>query len=565
MKMADTSNLPIDIHSSKLTDWLLSRKKIQPNYAEAAAAIRPKITAALADMPDTPEITALLAGSYINYFHCKRILEILKVTDASTKTLFGGYSSRRIKDWQDIVKLYSTENCYLGESSTILQHDVSYEIPALKRAIQRAQARVQEIDHREHDLLKSAADYQHRFAHICKELTIEGVDIPKELASLAAQLPAIFERVTGLVRTADIEHALDLYAVFIKFTIGKSEEVCPLLKYVRVKGNTSVHEWKTGTAPPPLSAAEKSSGANASSGSAAADGIDWGADGQPEIDWCDGGAAGGVVAISSSGDAIDWGDGAASAEPATIDFGDDEAGKVVEIKEAGGIDWGDDAAAGVATDVVIEGAGGIDWGDDAAPAAAAPAGVTIDWSDDASPAGPAAPADAAARAPLLQSPELRNQLIDELLELECFLSGRRAEMKAAHDMATTLVLQNAPPSVATQTAESIDKMVVAVKAALEPLLSSRTRYLVMLEASPKYAQRLAQSLQEKRSMGARIAGKVDDLKVQRTKVLEESASANTRLATTIAATRALQREIEKELSAMYSGRPVNLIGDINAI
>lgn len=77
-------------------------------------------------MPDVDEITEMLAGSYITYYHCKRIVELLKVSEADSRTFFGSYSSKRMKDWLEIVKLYETDNIYLGESARILQHNVEY-------------------------------------------------------------------------------------------------------------------------------------------------------------------------------------------------------------------------------------------------------------------------------------------------------------------------------------------------------------------------------------------------------------------------------------------------------
>lgn len=52
--------------------------------------------------------------SDINFFHCKKIVEILKETEAATKNIFGRYSSQRMKDWQEIVSLYERDNVYLG-------------------------------------------------------------------------------------------------------------------------------------------------------------------------------------------------------------------------------------------------------------------------------------------------------------------------------------------------------------------------------------------------------------------------------------------------------------------
>lgn len=56
----------------------------------------------------------------INYFHCLRIVELLKETESSTKNIFGTYSSKRMKDWLEILKLYDKGNIYLGKIIIII-------------------------------------------------------------------------------------------------------------------------------------------------------------------------------------------------------------------------------------------------------------------------------------------------------------------------------------------------------------------------------------------------------------------------------------------------------------
>ena len=56
--------------------------------------------------------------SDINYYHCLRIIEILRGTEAASKNLFGRYSSQRMKDWQNIVHLYEKDCVYLGTIAT---------------------------------------------------------------------------------------------------------------------------------------------------------------------------------------------------------------------------------------------------------------------------------------------------------------------------------------------------------------------------------------------------------------------------------------------------------------
>lgn len=86
-------------------------------------------------MPVHDGIAALLSGSYINYFHCQKIVEILKETEADSKNLFGRYGSQRMKDWQEILKCYEKDNIYLAEAAQMLFRNITYEIPSLKKQI----------------------------------------------------------------------------------------------------------------------------------------------------------------------------------------------------------------------------------------------------------------------------------------------------------------------------------------------------------------------------------------------------------------------------------------------
>jgi hypothetical protein len=75
----------------------------------------------------------------IHYFNCVRIVEVLKETEKNSKNIFGMYSSQRMKDWTSIVSLYQKSSLYLAEAASLLQRNVAYEIPALKKQIQKCQ------------------------------------------------------------------------------------------------------------------------------------------------------------------------------------------------------------------------------------------------------------------------------------------------------------------------------------------------------------------------------------------------------------------------------------------
>ena len=49
----------------------------------------------------------ILIFTDINYFHCIRIVELLKISESATKNIFGGYSSKRMK----VSNLDAALNC----------------------------------------------------------------------------------------------------------------------------------------------------------------------------------------------------------------------------------------------------------------------------------------------------------------------------------------------------------------------------------------------------------------------------------------------------------------------
>ena len=87
--MLDEQDIPIDIHSNKLLEWLISRRHIRKNWPNEILRVREKINDAIQDMPAHEGILKLLSGQHINYFHCLKIVDILKETEADTKNLFG--------------------------------------------------------------------------------------------------------------------------------------------------------------------------------------------------------------------------------------------------------------------------------------------------------------------------------------------------------------------------------------------------------------------------------------------------------------------------------------------
>ncbi|KAL9967230.1 hypothetical protein ACROYT_G025410 [Oculina patagonica] len=217
--------LPIDIYYNKLLDWLLDRRHCDVKWQTAVLEIREKINGAIQDMPPVDEISQLLSGTYINYFHCIRIVELLKVSESATKNIFGGYSSKRMKDWQEIVKLYEKNNVNLAEAAHLLIRNVNYEIPALKRQIGKCQQTQRECTRKESEFASNAALFKEKYQSVCKQMSIKGDNVKSELLSLLDELPEIYRGIA--VAISGLKNATHYYETFVNFLVPRPVEAVP--------------------------------------------------------------------------------------------------------------------------------------------------------------------------------------------------------------------------------------------------------------------------------------------------------------------------------------------------
>ncbi|XP_031171262.1 CDK5 regulatory subunit-associated protein 3 [Sander lucioperca] len=500
--MENIQNLPIDIQTSKLLDWLLDRRHCNLKWQSAVKEIREKINTAIQDMPENEEIKQLLSGSYIHYFHCLRIVEILKGTEASSKNIFGRYSSQRMKDWQEIVSLYEADNVYLAEVASLLSRNVSYEGPALRKQLAKAQQLQQELSRREVECQSSATDLRERYYAACKQYGITGENVARELQALVKDLPAVLEEVGK--DAAKLEEQIQLYTAFTNFVCEWSQPVLPMLTFAQTRGNTTFYEWRTGKVPTVIE--------------------------RPVVEE--------APTDMVTEDMIDWGDFGNSADTAGVNSG---------ITVEDGIDWG------ISLEPSSEdtGAAGIDWGDsEAAPIEIVDAGTDC-------PEGVARGEDALT---ILENSQSRGQFIDELTELEVFLTQRISEMGEEGDVVAMSQFQMAPSVIQGQSREHVREMLSVVQHLLVRLTSLRMQHLFMIQASPRYVERVSEVLRQKLKQADILLLKGATMVEKRQEALEEQSRLEPRVDLLAGCTRELQKLIEADISKRYNKRPVNLMG-----
>ncbi|KAK7789713.1 hypothetical protein R5R35_014753 [Gryllus longicercus] len=513
-------DIPIDIHTNKLLDWLVSRRHVNRDWQTHVLTIRAKINNAIQDMPVHEGIAKLLSGSYINYFHCKNIIEILRETEASSRNIFGSYGSQRMKDWQEIVKLYEKDSVYLAEVAQMLMRNVNFEVPSLKKQIAKCEQLQTECDKQVLDYQKRYNSMQNELKVLFKQLGIEGKKVKHELVARLQELPDIYNKVAENAKL--LSKAVEYYSAFVVLITGQEHPggCVSMLKYLIEHGNTTTYEWTYGEAPikieePPLIVNLEDEIENIENDTIDfgedEGGIDFGDDNGNEIDF-------GENVVDESGD-IDWGN---STEVETAEVSTAEAQEIdfdISLEESG---------------IVVESAG-------------MEGGVAKDFN----------------AYTILDNPKTRNMIIDDLMELQAFLKMRLFDMKGANDLISMSQMQSADTILQVQTPESILAMLDVVQVTLANLTSTSAQYLHNIKHSERFVEHMAHNVKQKESVMQRCKDSQDAARKRKVELQEEAKALQPRVQLIIKKTKELQKEIEQDISKRYKNRPVNIMGGVN--
>ncbi|SPP74842.1 CDK5RAP3-like protein [Drosophila guanche] len=505
------SEIPIDIHTLKLQDWLISRRIVPKNIQQEIKEIHSKISNALQDMPSNDQLIKLLANANINYYHVKEIIEILKQTEKDTKSVFGTYGSQRMKDWQEICRLYEKNATYLGETAQIFVRNVNFEIPGVRKQMTKLEQLTDESLKRAQDLHKPEGQLLSEHAALLEQLGVKGENLHAEFLEVLAGLPELYTK--SLQDIGKVQYGIDLYA-----EISGHKQSLPILRHLVEFGNTTVYQYIHKEAP--LAVEEPPISLNLS------------------------------VGIAAKDDAV-----------TEIDFGTDDNGGTSSTVSAEIIDYGDFGGG----DLPESEGGNIDWGIESAPTDAVEINFDIPVEEygivveGTGMDGGTAKGDQAYT--LLDSPNYRDRFLDELFELESFLRLRLYELNQLESSSN--IMYSLMDSIATHDADSIQKILGYIENIIQQTSDERTRHLFQLKHSSKYANLLATKLQQMTKAVEKIRTTREVLKQRAVDLREQRLHLNPVLEELIAQTRTLQSHIEKDISKRYKNRMVNLMGGVN--
>eukprot|EP00898_Chlorokybus_atmophyticus_P000049 jgi/Chlat1/1044/Chrsp110S01555 len=551
---APEADLPIDVHYNKLAAWLVDRGKCPADYRKVLAAVKARAAAALKSLPqDVDASLRNLPEDELDYSASVRIRDAVAPRDENKGLL--ARLTKQTPEWEAIVRAYEKDNILLAEAAQILTQNVDYEVPFLRKQASRAQQQLVDLDRREAELRRGAAASAHKYKQACEELGIAGKDLKGELRALAKQLPAALQEAVACMRQEAVGSACALYSTY---TLrhhtpreGSAAELLPALAEVRASNDEPSAEM------PVLNfAALQSEPTSTAEPEAPPLVINWDAAADPQQD---------------------------SGTPPTISW-DVDVSDTSTLPPA--INWDIDVAAEPADGVIVDAEPpAIDWNIEVTDEAAEP---TINWDIDVPDAGTEVHAEDAhasevgvetdstprtsmtdgskpSTAERLMATDFRNQLLNDLLELQAFLRVRKVEVQFG-GMQSLLRTAYAEDSQGIHESDKpLEAMEAAVAAATKALLARRTRELTLIHTSPRYVERLLAVLKSKASQSFRLQDGLADVDVRRREVRSQLAKIHPNLQALITRMRDLKLMAENRVSALYSNRPVNIIGEINNV
>jgi len=521
------AHIPIDIQYNKLIDWLIDRKKAQVTWKKQLKPIQDKIQELLKELPtDIPELASYTRKEKINYYDCVQIFKLLveKANEPTTKTLFGSYTSKRLKDWDETIRAYEVECVHIADAGNTLVALINFDIPVLKRSIEQNRKLISDLTRKQAEYERNVQGFKKKYEDNCAEWGIQGQNLRQELLDLVSDLPSCFDEVVDAMQQDTIKQAAEYYLEFMKYTLnvestGQTKTASlPVLQYMLEYGNQTVDAYNHKDDPTHLVVKEEQKVEENEPEQAPETKsleIDWTViDSEPEkpaetpvINW--------DIAVEDTGKGAQ--------EPTLVwDFSVDETSEEAKQPQ---LDLDMDMSNITAIELVE---------------ANSSANENVTES-------------------LLENTKMRNLLLNELLELKCFLTQREDELT---DEKESFITSLVTPILKTNlSAASVSQSLEQLNYVIDMIETSRMKQLLELKNSKRFLDRVVASFehliecQEKSTKSIEYnQKKVEELQEQTQEIYPKLEAATQQA-------KELKVALEQTLSTQYGNRTVNIYGE----
>ncbi|CAM8926901.1 unnamed protein product [Rhodiola kirilowii] len=546
----DIQNLPIDITFSRLGEWLVDRKRILADWRKRLAAVRARISKALASLPrDVDPYFLTLDAEGIDYLEVKKIYDILLKITPESRSIFGRLSGDA-GIWEGILHAYEKDQLYLGEAAQIIVQNVNYEIPYQKKQVQKIQQQLSELERKEADIKRHAAISAAKYVEACQELGLQGVNVRAELLETAKTLPNTFSQIIDILNGEAASEAIDYYSNFVQAAHTEKDasmkSVLHNLKDIR-ENPPSLNVYPSSDIVESIDLLQSTENLKVGDeGAISSLDIDWDISVDTPIDWDigtveddNGNGLGSYEMVSASDPAV------FESYQSPLNTEMDSAPEVPVTELSWGISMEDSQIDDTESTRILD-AG-------AEPHQSVPDAALFN------------PETKENRSQLLET-EYRNKILDDLFEIKAFLNQRLVELRNTESLSLQHQVQSVVPFVLQQyTPDAIQTMASEITLAISLLTNRKTRDLIMILNSKRFLDRLVSTLEEKKHHETKLKEGLKDVASKRMELQNSLSSIWPKQEAALIKTKELKKLCESTLSSMFDGRPVNIIGEINTL
>ncbi|XP_057817825.2 CDK5RAP3-like protein [Cryptomeria japonica] len=566
----DLQKLPIDITFSRLGEWLVDRKRIPADWRKRLNSLRGRITSAFQSLPkDLDPWFQTLSPESIGYLEAKHVCGILLESTPEVRNIFGRLSGAA-GEWDVIVRAFEKDYIYLGESAQIIVQNVNYELPYEKKHIQKIQQQLADLERKEAELKRSADISAIKYQEACQELGLQGNNIRLELLEMAKTLPLTFGEIVEILSGDTIKQALEYYHAFVKHghtekgkdpdnVLASLRDIHAGLSVLDVSASHEVSASKVLSSNTNFNFYEKLN--TASEKEISSNEIDWNVntavDEMAEIDW----EIEPVEQTETSENGIMQEDVHPHTE--NVDFVSlendlNDKSQSLDSKD-GEIEWNienTEASEAVQSEIC--------WDISIEDISGDVREMSFEVDSPANHFDNGGAENGMHPNSRFLETEYRNKLLDDLFELKAFLNISILEMKNEETSSLQHQVQAVAPSALQQYGhDSLCAMLSDLSRATSLLTNRKTRDLIMILNSKRFLDRLESSLVQKKQYEVKLLESMKELSKRRMELRDQLSSSWSKQEAAISKTKELKILCEKDISTMFDGRPVNIIGEIN--